>query len=240
VCCYVLCGVCYACVCATLARYTHTQQVHPSHACLHHLPVLYLVSPGPFQNLVLWRRYQTQRRTMAYPNELFLFHGTGSLPPAIIYSGVEGFDPRCTGTGRFLGLGPYYGLGAYFAENAAYSDGGSPPFAYQTGTPGVRQMFLAQVLCGRVKDYGKELMRGLKRPPLVEGSHRLLYDSVQVSCSPQTRVVALLRFGVGAFVRLSAVCLALRACVHCLQGGPHTSYGGGPSVMHVVYTTSHS
>lgn len=166
------------------------------------LPSCRIVHIGRVQNLVLWRRYQTQRRTMAYPNELFLFHGTGSLPPAIIYSGVEGFDPRCTGTGRFLGLGPYYGLGAYFAENAAYSDGGSPPFAYQTGTPGVRQMFLAQVLCGRVKDYGKELMRGLKRPPLVEGSHGLLYDSV--------------------------------------QGGPHTSYGGGPSVMHVVYTTSHS
>ncbi len=46
-----------------------------------------------------------------------LFHGTGRLPPAVIYQGTVGFDPRCTREGNF------YGRGVYFAEKASYVEG---------------------------------------------------------------------------------------------------------------------
>lgn len=45
-----------------------------------------------------------------------------------------------------------------------------------------RKMILAHVLCGRTRDYGLQLDRGLKRPPTLPGS-TVLADSVQVrSC----------------------------------------------------------
>ncbi len=41
------------------------------------------------------------------------------------------------------------------------------------------RLFLASVLCGKVKDFGAEKEESLTRPPQVPGTD-LLYDSVQV------------------------------------------------------------
>lgn len=44
----------------------------------------------------------------------------------------------------------------------------------------VRQMILAHVLCGRERDYGTDVARGLRGRPTLLGSSELA-DSVQVS-----------------------------------------------------------
>jgi hypothetical protein len=97
--------------------------------------------------------------------------GTRAALPSYIWDGLNagGFDPR-------LGKG-YYGVGAYFAEKASYS------LAYEyRGKPGVKQMFLASVLCGYSRVYGTTTVTTLKRAPDLPTGHPCypgLYDSVQ-------------------------------------------------------------
>jgi hypothetical protein len=45
-------------------------------------------------------------------------------------------------------------------------------------------LFLADVLLGRVKDYGTEKAEGLSRPPALPDAPHQLYDSVQVGGLP--------------------------------------------------------
>jgi hypothetical protein len=82
-----------------------------------------------------------------------------------------GFDTRCARSGRF------YGDGVYFAANASYT---FADYAHQL-EKGVRQFFLAHVLCGTEFDYGLRKDRGLKRPPAIPGTPGTLFDSVKVS-----------------------------------------------------------
>eukprot|EP00940_MAST-03C_sp_MAST-3C-sp2_P001067 g1067.t1 len=127
------------------------------------------------QNKFLWQRFlqmkqQLIRKNSGDFNERMLFHGTGSTKPKVIYGGTtgSGFDPR-------LGDG-YYGHGAYFAVNAQYSDS----YAHST-RGGAKQMFLANVLTGRSKDYKttvSDTTRALKRPPAI-GNSGNFYDSVK-------------------------------------------------------------
>jgi len=67
----------------------------------------------------------------------------------------------------------FYGRGAYFADAASYCD---ENFAFepaeQSSSPKCRQLILARVLCGRVREYGTEKAPDLTLPP--EG-----YDSVR-------------------------------------------------------------
>lgn len=128
------------------------------------------------QNVILWRRYQAEKQFIAAVNgpdsvnERKLFHGTGRLPPEVIYSGTVGFDPRCTREGNF------YGRGVYFAEKASYVEG---RYAHEAG--GRYCLFLADVILGRVKDFGTEKAEELSRPPELKDPTRphQLYDSVQ-------------------------------------------------------------
>ena len=71
-------------------------------------------------------------------------------------------------------MGLFYGRGAYFSDSAAYCD---ESYAYvPLEQPGPqqqqRQLILAHVLCGEVKEYGLQKKRALKFPP--EG-----FDSVR-------------------------------------------------------------
>ena len=125
-----------------------------------------------------------------------LFHGTGKLDPVVIYRGTIGFDPRCTREGNF------YGRGVYFAEKASYVEG---RFVYEEN--GTSQLFLANVLCGNVMDFGSEKAEYLTRPPKMPGDTDQLYDSVQVrdACCNSHRCQAV---HVGGFDRvpLSRMC----------------------------------
>ena len=67
----------------------------------------------------------------------------------------------------------FYGRGAYFSDTAAYCD---ESYAFeeagQSVSPPHRELILARVLCGRVKEYGKKKKPELMFPP--EG-----FDSVR-------------------------------------------------------------
>jgi len=67
----------------------------------------------------------------------------------------------------------FYGRGAYFSDTAAYCD---ENYAFveagQSVSPPHRELILARVLCGRVKEYGETKARELAFPP--EG-----FDSVR-------------------------------------------------------------
>jgi len=92
------------------------------------------------QNLLQWEKYsflkeRIQRKTD--PQEMFLFHGTRTNPPKVIYEGEEGFDMRYCERGM-------WGIASYFARNASYSHG------YSSSLPsGLRQMFYVRAIVGK-------------------------------------------------------------------------------------------
>ena len=129
------------------------------------------------QDIDLWQRYSMQRAQRAQynggdPNERWLFHGTNNTAPRRIWhDGDVGFDARLSSAGYF-GTG-----GCYFSESSLYSD---RSYAYmaccgqsrsgcrcgRTGSGAQRaQIFLASVVCGQSKNYGKRRDKSLKRPP---------------------------------------------------------------------------
>lgn len=129
------------------------------------------------QNRYLWQRYLSRKMTLLSKNgasgvnERVLFHGTRATAPSKIWDGLNacGFDPR-------LGSG-FYGKGAYFATRAQYSANG---YAHSMGGR-KKQLFLASVLTGVEKDFGKTTMNSLKRAPQLPSGHPRhpgLYDSV--------------------------------------------------------------
>jgi len=82
----------------------------------------------------------------------------------------------------------FYGRGAYFSDTASYCD---ESFAYhapgQPGSPTRRQLILARVLCGRVKDYGMAKEPELRFPPpgfdSVRGGPHKFNDAGVASCN---------------------------------------------------------
>ena len=85
-------------------------------------------------------------------------------------------------------MGLFYGRGAYFADSAAYCD---ESYAYvpreQPGPHQHRQLILAHVLCGEVKEYGHRKDRALKFPPTgfdsVRGGPHKFRPSAVHSCN---------------------------------------------------------
>lgn len=81
-------------------------------------------------------------------NEMLLFHGTSTTPPAVIYDSDVGFDHRLASRSGF------YGSGIYFACNAEYSH---KNYAHMfTGSVGnlapARGKQLRQLLLAKVSD----------------------------------------------------------------------------------------
>jgi hypothetical protein len=68
---------------------------------------------------------------------MFLWHGTSTTSPDVIFTSQEGFDMR------FGNPGCMWGKAVYFAVNASYSQ--SYSFADNNGS---KQMFLAEVVLG--------------------------------------------------------------------------------------------
>jgi hypothetical protein len=139
------------------------------------------------QDVELWSKYAAELELRARgnggdPNERWLFHGTGgAAPKAIWHDGDGGFDARMSSAG-------YFGRnGAYFSESAHYSDQGYSHMlccgealddCFCGAASGPAQMFIASVVCGHSKDYGRSQDRGLKRPPVREGGSSKLFDSI--------------------------------------------------------------
>ena len=102
-----------------------------------------------FGNKRLWSEFMLCKSSMESPNPRLLFHGTKD-PRLILGSGHEancdGFDFRRSQSGS-------YGVGAYFAACAAYPIRIHPRQANQDGT---FTLLVAEVLLGKVKDYGAD------------------------------------------------------------------------------------
>mmetsp|Transcript_5000 Transcript_5000/g.14819 ORF Transcript_5000/g.14819 Transcript_5000/m.14819 type:complete len:379 (-) Transcript_5000:61-1197(-) len=144
------------------------------------VPAARIVSMERVQKRGLWRAYARYRseQCRAPENELFLWHGTGALPPAEVLGHPSGLDPR-------FGSQGFYGRAIYLAEDAAYPLGGR--YAHRvSGTDGRRlQLFLVRLCAGVPQDLGltvtaetKKMLLPGKRPdgPLYDcvraGPHR--------------------------------------------------------------------
>lgn len=93
---------------------------------------------------------QKHRTKSKEPLERHLFHGTTRQASEDICH--NNFDPRMAGV-----HGTPYGFGSYFATTASFSN----KFSTKAASDGVRHMFLAKVLVGKVS-LGKDTYR---RPP---------------------------------------------------------------------------
>ncbi|KAK6314688.1 hypothetical protein J4Q44_G00142170 [Coregonus suidteri] len=119
-----------------------------------------IVSIHQIQNVLHWDKFQRykehmQKRGDTKENEALerhLFHGT--VRDFIEDICHNNFDPRVSGVNGFT-----YGYGSYFAGDASYSN----TFAAVSPDAGVRHMFLAKVLVGKVS-VGKRTYRRL--PPV--------------------------------------------------------------------------
>lgn len=108
------------------------------------------------QNKLLWQRYLDCAKRMNEYNdgrlgEKYLFHGTRSHDPKLIYEGDSGFDMRCSRKGA-------WGEGNYFAVNASYSNNYAHPIGHNR-----KQMLLASVLTGY--PYPSPSNVNLRKPP---------------------------------------------------------------------------
>uniref|UniRef100_A0A4W5MI43 Poly [ADP-ribose] polymerase n=1 Tax=Hucho hucho TaxID=62062 RepID=A0A4W5MI43_9TELE len=131
-----------------------------------------IVSLHQIQNVLHWDKFQRYKEHMRKRGdtkedgalERHLFHGTvGDFIEDICHNN---FDPRVSGVHGFV-----YGYGSYFARDASYSN----TFAAVSPDAGVRHMFLAKVLVGKVS-VGKCKYR---RPPPVRSTKEdyNLYDT---------------------------------------------------------------
>ena len=121
------------------------------------------------QNAQLWKDYSGECRKIALKNggqgnERELWHSTGNTPAEKVCMSELGFDPtysigtalRASGTD-----GNKYGIGVYFAEHALYSDVMRPSVAQEGG----KEIVLAKVVLGNIKDFDRELAPDLLREP---------------------------------------------------------------------------
>ncbi|CAB1346040.1 unnamed protein product [Coregonus sp. 'balchen'] len=119
-----------------------------------------IVSIHQIQNVLHWDKFQRYKEHMQKRGdtkedealERHLFHGT--VRDFIEDICHNNFDPRVSGVNGFT-----YGYGSYFAGDASYSN----TFAAVSPDAGVRHMFLAKVLVGKVS-VGKRTYRRL--PPV--------------------------------------------------------------------------
>ncbi|KAM9846070.1 protein mono-ADP-ribosyltransferase TIPARP-like [Aulostomus maculatus] len=141
------------------------------------------VSITQVQNRLHWDKYQRhkaymqkQRGASSEPLERHLFHGTTRDAAEDICH--NNFDPRVAGVN-----GTSLGYGSYFATAASLSDN----FSAKGEPGGVRHMFLAKVLVGKVS-VGQSKYR--RPPPLCSKSKRYhLYDACVDSLSQPTMFV---------------------------------------------------
>lgn len=153
------------------------------------------------QNQHLWERWCAERvqlrqaRGETGGRVQSLWYGTNRSHPWSVYGTAEGIDPRFSSrswdrtSGRVVG--GFYGEGVYFAENIAYSAEG---YGFRTNVDVVEEgaektlmswdqltyepngrfilVILAKVLLGLNKDYGQEVNRDLRLPPLIEDEER--------------------------------------------------------------------
>jgi hypothetical protein len=132
------------------------------------------------QNARLWRKYAVECHEIALKNggqsnERELWHSTGNTPAEVVCMSEHGFDPTFSigtaiGTAVRAALrgsgtdGNKYGIGVYFAEHALYSDVMRPSVA-QEGGKEIKEIVLAKVVLGNVKDFDRELAPKLLREP---------------------------------------------------------------------------
>eukprot|EP00900_Chrysochromulina_parva_P006542 jgi/Chrpa1/1588/Chrysochromulina_OHIO_Genome00008027-RA len=139
------------------------------------------------QNARLWRTYAGERHEIArknggQSNERELWHSTGNTPADVVCKSEHGFDPTYSfGTALRASVrgsgtdGNKYGVGVYFAEHALYSDVMRPGVAQEDGKE-IKEIVLAKVVLGNVKEYGAELAQDLLREPIDERTGKA-YDS---------------------------------------------------------------
>ena len=117
------------------------------------LPTARLTGLDAVRNEHHWRLYAAAKYLMiakgGLPNEMELWHGTGSTDPAKIYEGERGFDPTYSIDSRG---GKSYGIGSYFARHAIYAHW-RRAHPSRDG-PGSKTLLIANVLVGDTKDYG--------------------------------------------------------------------------------------
>merc|ERR1712218_553685 len=132
-----------------------------------------LVSISRVQNQQLVTKYTAKRTSFLSQwgpenfNEKLLFHGSGRAPPDSIALSSEGFMVDSTISGP-------YGQGWYFAATPSYSHN----YAYfSESTVGERlySLLICRVVCGRVKQMGREIVGGMSRRDLPPDK----YDSVE-------------------------------------------------------------
>jgi hypothetical protein len=126
------------------------------------------------QNVRLWVKYAGECNDVALKNggqsnERELWHSTGNTPADVVCMSEHGFDPTFSSTDSS------YGVGVYFAEHALYSDVMRPGVAQEDGKE-IKEIVLAKVVLGNVKEYGAKLARGLKREPIDKRTGKA-YDS---------------------------------------------------------------
>jgi hypothetical protein len=132
------------------------------------------------QNARLWRKYAWECNDVALKNggqsnERELWHSTGNTPAKLVCESEHGFDPTYSIGTALRGSGTdgnKYGIGAYFAEHALYSDVMRPRKAQEGG----KEIVLAKVVLGNVKEFGAELAPDLQREPRDERTG-IAYDS---------------------------------------------------------------
>jgi hypothetical protein len=136
------------------------------------------------QNARLWRKYAVERHEVALKNggqsnERELWHSTGHTPAKLVCESEHGFDPTYSFGTALRGSGTdgnKYGIGVYFAEHALYSDVMRPSVA-QEGGKEMKEIVLAKVVLGNVKDFDRKLAPDLLlREPIDERTGKA-YDS---------------------------------------------------------------
>jgi hypothetical protein len=138
------------------------------------------------QNVDLWDYYCLRRERMmklaggVEPNEVSVWHGTGTTDPKAIYEDrQDGFMMQFCTSGM-------WGRGLYFAENASYSHNYAHGFAGAHGAlgaigPGKRQFMLAKLLSGdeiRVMPNDNTLKMCPERAGAGDPQARKRYDTV--------------------------------------------------------------
>jgi hypothetical protein len=91
--------------------------------------------------------------------------------PGLILESEDGLDHRFSAKG-------FYGTGIYGAEKASYSDSG---YAFKCGTisgqSNCKKILLVKMALGNFKNYGKDIDRELRLPPMLPQS-KDRFDSV--------------------------------------------------------------
>ena len=112
------------------------------------------------QNVMLWQIFsmglkQTETKNKIPADSQYLWHGSRTTEPSIIYKGEEGFDVIYSSEGM-------WGKGLYFALNASYSH----LYAHKHAN-GDRGMFLSLVNVGKVAnvEYDEDVTRRFRSPP---------------------------------------------------------------------------